>query len=97
MDTFFIDGRGQGLTWSTVADLQPEEWAIVWGWTDAVSHLTWEDLAGAAGHQGVTARIDFDGNGDTDLFLTFGGLAPGGLAATPGQIGTDGYLAFRIA
>ncbi|QCO05530.1 reprolysin-like metallopeptidase [Azospirillum argentinense] len=96
VDTFFIDGRGQGLTWSTVADLQPEEWAIVWGWTDAVSHLTWEDLAGAAGHQGVTARIDFDGNGGTDLFLTFGGLAPGGLAATPGQIGTDGYLAFRI-
>ncbi|MBY3756209.1 protease-like protein [Azospirillum formosense] len=96
MDTFFIDGRGDGVTWSTVTDLQPEEWAIAWGWTDAVSQLTWEDLAGATGYQGATARIDLDGNGGTDLSLTFSGHTPGGLLAMPGQVGTDNYLAFRI-
>lgn len=95
-DTFFIDGRGDGVTWSTVTDLQPEEWAIAWGWTDAISKLTWEDLAGATGYQGATARIDLDGNGGTDLSLTFSGQAPGGLLAMPGQVGTDSYLAFRI-
>lgn len=95
-DTFYIDGRGDGVTWSTVTDLQPEEWAIAWGWTDAVSKLTWEDLAGAAGYQGATARLDLDGNGGTDLSLTFSGQTPGGLLAMPGQVGTDSYLAFRI-
>ncbi|MBK3733036.1 protease-like protein [Azospirillum brasilense] len=95
-DTFFIDGRGENVTWSTVTDLQPEEWAIAWGWTDTVSTLTWEDLAGAAGYQGATARIDLDGNGGTDLSLTFGGRTPGGLVTSPGQAGADGYLAFRI-
>ncbi|MFC5359179.1 reprolysin-like metallopeptidase [Azospirillum himalayense] len=95
-DTFSIGERGQDVTWSTVADLQPEEWAIVWGWTDAVSHLTWEDLTGTAGHQGATARVDLDGNGGTDLSLTFSGAPPGSLLAMPGQTGADGYLAFRI-
>ncbi|WP_282184559.1 reprolysin-like metallopeptidase [Azospirillum brasilense] len=95
-DTFFIDGRGDGVTWSTVTDLQPEEWTIAWGWTDAVSRVTWEDLAGADGYQGATARIDLDGNGATDLSLTFSGQTPGGLVAMPGQVGADGYLALRI-
>lgn len=96
LDTFFIDGRGEGVTWSTVTDLQPEEWAIAWGWKDTLSKLTWEDLAGATGYQGATARIDLDGDGGTDLSLTFSGKAPGGLLAMPGQVGTDSYLAFRI-
>ena len=95
-DTFYLDGRGEGVAWSTVTDLQPAEWAIAWGWTDAVSRLTWEDLAGATGHQGATARLDLDGDGGTDLSLTFGGQTPGGLLAMPGQVGTDSYLAFRI-
>ncbi|KAA0678610.1 reprolysin-like metallopeptidase [Roseomonas genomospecies 6] len=96
LDTFFIDGRGEGVTWSTVTDLQPEEWAVAWGWRDTTSKLTWEDLAGAGGYQGATARIDMDGNGGTDLSLTFSGRTPGGLLALPGQVGTDSYLAFRI-
>lgn len=95
-DTFYIDGRSEGVTWSTVTDLHLEEWAIAWGWTDAVSRLTWGDLAGASGYQGATAQIDLDGNGATDLSLTFSGHTPGGLLAMPGQVGTDGYLAFRI-
>lgn len=96
VDTFFIDGRDESVTWSTVTDLQPEEWAIAWGWDAAISRLTWEDLAGANGHQGATARIDLDGSHGTDLSLTFSGLAPGGLVTSTGQTGVDGYLAFRI-
>ncbi|WP_282190188.1 reprolysin-like metallopeptidase [Azospirillum brasilense] len=95
-DTFNVDGRGEGVTWSTITDLQPAEWAVAWGWTDTLSKLTWEDLAGAAGYQGATARIDLDGNGGADLSLTFSGKTPGGLLAMPGQVGTDSYLAFRI-
>ncbi|ALJ38348.1 hypothetical protein FE88_24380 [Azospirillum brasilense] len=95
-DTFNVDGRGEGVTWSTITDLQPAEWAVAWGWTDTLSKLSWEDMAGAAGYQGATARIDLDGNGGTDLSLTFSGQTPGGLLAMPGQVGTDSYLAFRI-
>lgn len=95
-DTFNVDGRGEGVTWSTITDLQPVEWAVAWGWTDTLSKLTWEDLAGATGYQGATARIDLDGNGGTDLSLTFSGQTPGGLLSMPGQVGADSYLAFRI-
>ena len=95
-DTFYIDGRGEGVTWSTVTDLQPEEWAVAWGWRSATSRLTWEEMSGSAGYQGATARIDLDGNGGTDLSLTFSGRTPGGLLALPGQVGNDSYLAFRV-
>ncbi len=95
-DTFFVDGRVAGTTWSTVTDLTSGEWVTAWGWTPGTSTVTWADMQGADGYQGATAHIDIDGNGSVDLSITFAGRAVGGVLATPGQSGADRYLAFRL-
>ncbi|MCW2237619.1 calcium-binding protein [Azospirillum canadense] len=95
-DTFFVDGRVAGTTWSTVTDLTTGEWVTAWGWTLGTSTVTWADMQGADGYQGATAHIDIDGNGSVDLSITFAGRAVGGVVATPGQSGADRYLAFRL-
>ncbi|WP_188261841.1 trypsin-like peptidase domain-containing protein [Azospirillum tabaci] len=96
-DTFFLDGRGGGVTWSTITDFEPNEWATAWGWKEGVSTLTWESMAGAEGFKGATAHIDFDGNGSVDGSITFTGKAVGSVITMPGQVGADSYLAFRLA
>lgn len=95
-DTFFVDGRGGAVTWSTVTDLQPNEWAIAWGWRDGASRLTWDQMAGAGGFQGATARLDLDGKGSADMSVTFAGRPVGALAVSPGQVDGNTYLAFRL-
>ncbi|WP_448204618.1 M10 family metallopeptidase C-terminal domain-containing protein [Azospirillum sp. sgz302134] len=95
-DIFDVDGRGGAVTWSTITDLQPNEWAIAWGWNEGTSKLTWDEMAGAKGSEGATARIDLDGNGSTDMSITFTGKPVGALATSPGQVGSDPYLAFRL-
>ncbi len=95
-DTFYVDGRGGAVTWSTVTDLQPNEWAIAWGWRDGNSRLTWDQMAGASGFQGATARVDLDGNGSIDMSVTFAGLPAGALVALPGQVDGNTYLAIRL-
>ena len=95
-DTFYVDGRGGAVTWSTVTDLQPNEWAIAWGWRDGTSRLTWAPMAGAGGFQGATARMDLDGNGSADMSVTFAGRSVGALAVSPGQVDGTPYLAFRL-
>ncbi|CAO3377111.1 trypsin-like serine peptidase [Azospirillum argentinense] len=96
-DTFFLDGRGGGVTWSTITDFEPNEWATAWGWKEGVSTLSWESMAGAEGFKGATAHIDFDGNGSIDGSITFTGKAVGSVITMPGQVGADSYLAFRLA
>lgn len=95
-DTFFVDGRVSGTTWSTVTDLTAGEWVTAWGWMSGTSTLTWADMQGAEGYKGATAHIDVDGSGSIDLSITFTGKAVGGVQAMPGQVGTDRYLAFRL-
>ncbi|AWJ92038.1 glutamyl endopeptidase (plasmid) [Azospirillum baldaniorum] len=96
-DTFFLDGRGTGVTWSTITDFEPGEWTTAWGWREGVSTLSWEAMKGATGYEGATARIDFDGNGTIDGSITFTGKAVGAVITMPGQVGADSYLAFRLA
>lgn len=95
-DTFFLDGRGSAATWSTVTDLTAGEWVTAWGWTAGVSRLSWDDMSGAEGFKGATARIDLDGDGGTDMSLTIAGKASGAVIATPGQIDGSSYLAFTL-
>lgn len=96
-DTFFVDGRSGGVTWSTITDFEPNEWATAWGWRPGVSSITWEAMKGAPGFEGATAHIDFDNNGTIDASLTFSGKAVGSIVTMPGQVGDDSYLAFRLA
>jgi len=95
-DTFFLDGRGGGVTWSTVTDLAKGEWITAWGWRQGVSKLTWEEMAGAEGYKGATARIDLDGNGSIDMSLTIGGQRSGAIFTVTGTQGSDPYIAFSL-
>ncbi|WP_282188955.1 M10 family metallopeptidase [Azospirillum aestuarii] len=95
-DTFFVDARGGGVTWSTITDLEPGEWVTAWGWRPGVSTLKWEELAGADGFKGATARIDLDGNGTIDESMTFTGKGSGAIFSTPGQVGDSSYMAFIL-
>ncbi|AWJ92904.1 hypothetical protein Sp245p_24010 (plasmid) [Azospirillum baldaniorum] len=95
-DTFFVDGRTPGITWSTITDFEPGEWATAWGWRTGTSKLTWAEMQGATNFKGSTAHIDMDGNGTIDTSLTFSGKSVGSLMTTTGQIGSDSYIAFIL-
>ncbi|MDQ2104384.1 calcium-binding protein [Azospirillum isscasi] len=96
-DTFFVDGRGGGVTWSTITDFEPGEWATAWGWKAGLSTLTWEEMGGADGYKGGTAHIDLDANGTIDMSMTFTGKQVGSVVTMPGQVGSEAYLAFRLS
>lgn len=95
-DTFFVDGRGGGVTWSTVTDLEKGEWATIWGFKEGTSKIEWKDMQGAEGYQGATAFCDFDGNGTIDASMTFTGFAASQLMNSTGTIGGNPYLAIAL-
>lgn len=95
-DTFFVDGRGGGVTWSTVTDLEAGEWVTAWGWKEGVSKLTWVEMAGADSSRGATAHMDLDGNGSIDMSMTIAGKAVGAVATTTGMMGDQSYIAFIL-
>ena len=40
-DTFFLDGRGAGVSWSTITDFeQGLDRATIWGWKAGVSRVS---------------------------------------------------------
>ena len=80
-----------------MTDFEPGEWATAWGWKPGTSKLTWAAMQGAEGAKGATAHIDIDGNGSIDTSMTFTGKAVGAVITMPGQVGSDTYLAFRLA
>src|SRR4051812_46605112 len=88
-DVFFLDGRGGQTTWSTIADWQAGEQLSLFGWRPGVSHLSWEDRAGAAGFEGATLHADLDGNGSIDASVTWTGIAR---SALPTALELDGLL-----
>ena len=47
IDTFFLDGRGGGVCWSTIVDWQAGEQLSLWGFKPGVSQLAWREGAGA--------------------------------------------------
>ena len=95
-DTFFVDGRGGGVTWSTVTDLEVGEWVTAWGWKEGTSKLTWAEMAGAEGAKGATAHIDLDNNGSVDMSMTIAGKSSGAVFVTPGEVNGSSYLAFIL-
>lgn len=96
MDTFFVDSRTSQPVWSTVTDLEADETVTIWGWQDGRSTLSWAERNGASGYQGATAQIDIDGDGRIDASLTLTGKTVGSIAAFPGIVQGNGYLALRL-
>jgi serralysin len=69
-NTFFLDGRAAGVSWSTITDFQlGQDKATIWGWKNGVSSIK-EVVAngGAAGYTGLTLHFEHllpDGSAST--------------------------------
>ncbi len=95
-DTFFLQGRGNDTTWSTVTDFTSGDNVTVWGWEDGVSQLieAVED-AGAEDFKGATYHYDIDGNGLIDTSITFTGMTISDVSEPLSNvIDSNGYLFF---
>jgi serralysin len=92
-DTFFVDGRGGATTWSTITDWEAGEQLSLWGFIPGTSTLTWQDMAGAEGYQGITLHADLDGNGAIDTSITWAGRTAADLP-TPLQFADQQLLWF---
>jgi hypothetical protein len=94
-DIFFSDGRGGGITWSTITDWQAGEQLSVWGWVPGVSKIIMWREDGAAGYQGLTMHADLDGNGTIDTSVTFTGITSQSQLPTPGEFANPALLWFH--
>jgi Ca2+-binding RTX toxin-like protein len=59
-NTFFLDGRAAGASWSTITDFKlGSDKATIWGWKAGVSKVAVVDGAGGAqGYQGLTLHFE---------------------------------------
>ena len=75
-DTFFVDGRSDGATWSTVANFHHGDAMTLWGFQDGVSTRPWTALEGATGYQGATIHSELGGAGTgVNASVTFAGIS----------------------
>jgi hypothetical protein len=58
-DTFFLDGRAPGVSWSTITDFELGlDKATIWGWKEGVSSVLAVDAeGGASGYTGLTLHF----------------------------------------
>ena len=86
-DTFFLDGRGSGTSWSTITDFELGlDNATIWGWKAGVSQVnaafTDFNTGGADGYTGLTLHFDNllpDGASATDTNLNLNSITFTGL------------------
>ncbi|MBV8912880.1 MAG: hypothetical protein JOZ05_07575, partial [Acetobacteraceae bacterium] len=102
VDTFFVDGRGGGTTWSTVVNVHAGDLVTFWGFDAAKSTYSWADNDGAAGYTGATIHAATGGVGTpVNASLTFAGLsladAQSKLAITTGSVQGQDYMLIRFA
>lgn len=59
-NTFFLDGRASGISWSTITDFQfGQDKATIWGWKQGVSRVAgFEANGGATGFSGLTLHFE---------------------------------------
>jgi Ca2+-binding RTX toxin-like protein len=62
-DTFFLDGRASGVSWSTITDFElGRDKVTIWGWKEGVSKASVlfndTDTGGAAGYTGLTLHFE---------------------------------------
>lgn len=70
-DTFFLDGRAPGTSWSTITDFELGlDRATIWGWKEGVSSVLAVDAeGGASGYTGLTLHFQNllpDGSAQSD-------------------------------
>lgn len=94
-DTFFLDGRGGSITWSTVTDFDGDN-VNVWGWVEGLSQLLiQEEVAGAGDFKGATFHYDLNGDNAIDTSITFSGLSLDQVPSSSAQVvAENGYLLF---
>jgi serralysin len=93
-DTFFLDGRGGNVTWSTITDFNFGDQINIWGWTSGISKQVFAlENQGADGYKGATFHYDLNNDGLIDTSITFTGIAlsqvPQGVAM---DVSGNGYL-----
>lgn len=75
-DSFFLDARGGGVTWSTLVNFHAGDTATIFGFRDGTSTRPWTASDGAAGYQGLTVHAEINGAGaGIDASLTFTGIS----------------------
>jgi Ca2+-binding RTX toxin-like protein len=62
-DTFFLDGRAPGVSWSTITDFElGRDKVTIWGWKEGVSRASVlfndVDTGGATGYTGLTLHFE---------------------------------------
>ena len=75
-DTFFIDGRGAGVSWGTLVNFHHGDSVTVFGFTGGVSTLPLQASDGAAGYTGATIHSELNGAGTgVNASITFAGVS----------------------
>jgi hypothetical protein len=88
-DIFFLDGRGNQPSWSTITDWQTGEQLCLWGWRPGVSKASWVEMDGLGKYRGATLHADLNADGFIDASVTWTGLTHTRLPAT---VEVDGLL-----
>ena len=96
-DTFFIDGRGAGVSWGTVVNFHHGDAVTIFGFKDGVSTRPWTAVDGVNGFQGATIHSELGGAGTgVNASVTFAGVsladAQSKFSVLTGTIGADPYL-----
>lgn len=96
-DTFFIDGRGGGVTWSSVVNFHHGDAVTIFGFTAGVSTLPFSANEGAAGYTGATIHSELGGAGTgVNASVTFAGVsladAQAKFTVSTGTVGGANYL-----
>ena len=94
-DIFFSDGRGGGITWSTITDWQAGEQLSVWGWKPGTSQIIEWRQDGAEGYKGITMHADLNGDGVIDTSVTFTGITSQSQLPTPLEFADPALLWFK--
>jgi len=75
VDQFFVDGRGNAMTWSTIVNFHSGDSATIFGFKPGVGTRPFTENDGANGYKGVTihSALAGAGTGVTES-MTFAGI-----------------------
>ena len=75
-DTFFVDGRGGAVTWSSIVNFHHGDSATIFGFAQGTSTLPALTIDGAAGYTGATIHSELNGAGTgVNGSITFAGIS----------------------
>ncbi len=75
-DTFFVDGRGGAVTWSSIVNFHHGDAVTLFSFTSGVSTQPLTDNEGAAGYTGATIHSELGGAGTgINASITFAGIS----------------------